>query len=101
MGLVKRGKRMYFFRTMRLGRAGRRCYVGTGIVARLAGETDAYLRERHNTRRDTLRQIDEDLGTLNRTAEQLSTYSELLARAHLLLAGWYLHAKAEWRRRCG
>jgi hypothetical protein len=99
MGLIRRRNRFFYFRTERIGRKGRRYYCGCGVVARLAGETDAHLRERRAYRREMLNQTIQELAAMNVAAESLAKQVELLATARLLLAGWYMRKKSEWEYR--
>ena len=72
-------------------------YVGTGPLAELAAEEDRIQRELEEERRERER---EELGRLEGLAApvlELSEAAEILARAHLVAAG-YRRRKGEYRR---
>ena len=99
MGLVRINNCPYYYRNERAYEGNRRYFVGSGVLARLAGETDALIAERRETRRMLLRQTAVELGSRNNVATKLARRAELLARAKLIVSGWYIHRKCEWRRR--
>jgi len=92
----KRGGR-YYTRSRREGSRVVREYVGTGPLAELAAEEDRIQRELEEERRERER---EELGRLEGLAApvlELSEAAEILARAHLVAAG-YRRRKGEYRR---
>jgi len=92
----KRGGR-YYTRSRREGSRVVREYVGTGPLAELAAEEDRAKRELEEERRERER---EELGRLEGLAApvlELSEAAEILARAHLVAAG-YRRRKGEYRR---
>ena len=99
MALVTRKNRPYYYRTERCGGRTRRYYVGGGMVARFAGESDSLLKQREEARRDGAQRVRQALQALNRTAKLLGKRAELLARATLILEGWRIFKRSEWRRR--
>ena len=99
MGLVRRRQELFYYRTERIGRSGWRYYVGSGLVARMAGETDAYFCERRAARQAMLDRQVADLKALVAKCEELSTRIDILVRVRLLLAGRRFNPrrKNRWR----
>jgi hypothetical protein len=95
----KRGGR-YYTRTKRVG-GGRRVrqYVGCDKIAKLAATADALDRADRRARALALRCDLAEWQAASRPLRDLCEQTDLLVRAALIAAGFYLHARGEWRRR--
>ena len=97
----ERGGR-YYTRSRRSSEDGRvlREYVGTGPFAEIVAEADRAKRELAEAKREREK---EELGRLEALAApvlEISEAAEVLARAHLIAAGYH-RRKGEWRRARG
>lgn len=89
----------YYCRVRRVNGRLKKEYVGTGPGAELAAQVDALhrherlaARERQRSRRIRYHRLEDRLQEFCRRAD-------LLARAVLLVRGFYQHHRSEWRRR--
>ena|SRR5215211_4591537 len=94
----ERGRRLYYTRSRRVGDRVIREYVGTGLLAQLAAETDALRRFRREAEAKVWREEQESLKTLEQELEELCEVAETFSQAALLAAGYHKH-KGEWRRK--
>src|SRR4051794_15463829 len=92
---------LYYTRSRRVNGRVVREYVGTGQVADLAARVDAEARARRTQAVATSAAERARLDALDEQVTTLSNASETLARSSLLVAGYYRHARGEWRRRRG
>jgi hypothetical protein len=86
----------YYTRSRREGGRVVREYVGGGLAGRLASESDHIERERREERALEEKRAREKLEALAAPVLELSEAAEILARAHLIAAGYHRH-KGEWR----
>jgi hypothetical protein len=93
----ERGRR-YYTRSRRVEGRVVREYVGGGALGELAACTDAEERERREAEASRERAEVQRLEELATPVLELCEVAEVLARAHLIAAGWHRH-KGEWRRR--
>src|SRR5918993_4917119 len=97
MTLECRDGRSYYYRSVRDGDKVRKVYVGAGEKARVSHEEDVLLRTGRKAR---LEREGEDLERLEALAApvlEVSKAAEILARAHLVAAGYHKH-KGVYRR---
>jgi hypothetical protein len=97
MSLEKRDGSLYYYRSVRHGDTVRRVYVGSGELARIAHEGDVAERAAEERARREAELERERLEALAAPVEELSEAADILARAHLIAAGYHRH-KGEWRR---
>jgi hypothetical protein len=90
------GGRYYYYRTHWVNGRPVKEYVGGGLAGRLASEADRIDRERREARALEERREREKLEALAAPVLELSEAAEILARAHLIAAGFHRH-KGEWR----
>jgi hypothetical protein len=93
----ERGGGRYYYRTRWVNGRPVKEYVGGGLAGRLASEADRIARERREARALEERREREKLEALAAPVLELSEAAEILARAHLIAAGFHRH-KGEWRR---
>jgi hypothetical protein len=97
VGLEKRNGRDYYYKSRRDGGKVRKVYIGAGGFARLAAqlyETERRQREQVAAYWKEKRERLEREVTFLRELEDMS---EILTRAHLIVAGCHKH-KGEWRK---
>jgi hypothetical protein len=92
----ERGGGRYYYRTHWVNGRPVKEYVGGGLAGRLASESDHIDRERREARALEERREREKLEALAAPVLELSEAAEILARAHLIAAGFHRH-KGEWR----
>jgi hypothetical protein len=95
----ERGGR-YYTRSRREGGRVAREYVGAGPIAELAAEADRIRRELAEEQREREREEMERLKALAAPVLEVSEAAEILARAHLVAAGYH-RRKGEYRRARG
>jgi hypothetical protein len=102
MGWVVRGDKQYYYRSFRRPGGGfRREYIGSGPAADLAAALDAHRRQQRRAQREALWADREAWGEVAAVLDELIVTSDLLMQACLLVAGYHLHQRGEWRRRAG
>ncbi|HEX5273202.1 MAG TPA: hypothetical protein VFW33_22050 [Gemmataceae bacterium] len=99
MAWESRGGRRYYYRSVRVGRAVRRVYAGTGEVGRQAAAEDDRRRQARIAREETRREEAEYWDEVEAQLEEFVQFTEALARAALLAAGYFRHARGHWRRK--
>ncbi len=97
MGWLTRGRKRYFYRSVRTGRAVRRVYAGTGEAAELAALEDTARRAEARAWRDERSR----LAAADAALDRLADVARAFADANCLLGGFRKHARGEWRRRRG
>jgi len=99
MGWYQQGAQRYYYRSLRRGRLVRRVYIGAGPVGELAAAEDRLRRAQRELQSQALRAA---RARLARADAQLNAYIRLtdsLARAALMNAGYFRHARGHWRRK--
>ena len=97
MTLERRDRRLYYYRSVRDGEKVRKVYVGAGEQACISHEGDILRRTEREAQREKQRAELERLDALAAPVKELSEAAEVLARAHLIAAGYHRH-KGEYRR---
>jgi hypothetical protein len=98
MGWEMRGKRSYYYRTIREKKGGwRRSYFGTGPIGRLAAAADALRRAERQDHVAAQRTARSRLKEAIAQTIELHRGCELLASAVLLLSGFHRPARHGWR----
>ena len=97
MAWEERGGGRYYYSTYWVNGRPVKEYVGGGLTGRLASEADRIDRERREARALAEKREREKLEALAAPVLELSEAAEILARAHLIAAGFHRH-KGEWRR---
>jgi len=96
MAWEKRNGSLYYYRSVRDGERVRKEYVGSGPFAELSARSDDVLREQRHLEHLEGR---ESVARVEALAEPLcgvDEVTEVLARAHLVAAG-YRRRNGEWR----
>ncbi len=99
MPWVLRGRKLYYYRTRRVGRQVIRDYFGSGPEAELAAAIDAARRSAKAAQRQATLA---EQARCERADALLSSYcelTELVMKVSLLAAGCHQHARGHWRRR--
>ena len=99
MGYTTVGKKTYYYQTRKVGTELRRIYFRTGGPARIVAECDQTINELRGERLAESRRVKAELGQLRIRGDQLTRDCELLVKAAMIVAGFTLHARSEWRRR--
>ena len=87
----------YYTRSRKVDGRVLREYVGGGIGGQLTAEADRIEREMREAEALKAKREREKLEALAAPVLELSEAAEILARAHLIAAGFHRH-KGEWRR---
>ena len=100
MALERRNGNLYYYRSVRDGKKVRKVYWGSGELARIAHEREIMNRAaRQHEQQESAKEL-ERLEALAAPVLELSEAAEILARAHLIDAG-YRRRKGEYRRARG
>ena len=91
----RRGNR-YYYRSVRDGKRVRKEYVGAGEVTEALARADEAIRRIRELEAAERRAEVERLAQLDAPVAQLCEMVEVLARAELVVAGYYRH-KGQWR----
>ena len=94
-----RRSRRYYTRSRKVKGRVQRQYVGCDSVADLVATADALRRADREAARKVREEDRARLQAALKPLLQLCRASDLLAKATLLLAGYYQHARSTWRRR--
>jgi hypothetical protein len=99
MGWVIRHGRRYYYRSVRMGHTVRRVYAGTGEAGRLAAAEDDRRRQARRDRDRVRREEEARWAEAEGQLDDFNRWTEALARAALMAAGYFRHARGHWRRR--
>lgn len=91
--------RSYYCRSRRVDGRVVREYVGSGEVGESAAALDAIDREQRKQQAKLERQRVQADREADRPLETLERISDVLCRCNLVLAGYHLHNRGEWRKR--
>lgn len=97
MTLERRDGQLYYYRSVRNGNKVRKVYVGAGEKARVSHEEDVLRTTGRKARLEREKEYLERLEALAAPVLEVSEAAEILARAHLVAAGYHKH-KGEYRR---
>lgn len=100
MGWERRGDKLYYYQTERENGRVKKRYVGTGEIAETVAHVDETRRRVREQRRQRGLEELERMEALGDPLLKLEEATDVLARAHLVAAGYHRH-KGEWRRECG
>jgi hypothetical protein len=89
---------LYYTRTLRREGKILRQYVGTGAAAEAAAAEDAARRAAREALAVARRQEKERWQLLEAPLRKLCLLTDLVSHAALVLAGYRLHSRSEWRR---
>jgi crotonobetainyl-CoA:carnitine CoA-transferase CaiB-like acyl-CoA transferase len=95
--LERRNRRLYYYRSIRDGEKVRKVYVGAGEIARISHEGEVLRRTGREAEKEREKEALERLEAMAVPVLELSEAAEILARAHLIAAGYH-RQKGEWRR---
>jgi len=95
MPWLQQGNKRYYYRSVRVNGRPRSVYVGTGKVGEIAAAADQLRR----TRREHLKDEQQQILANAASAAELNGQLEALTRAALIAAGFHQHARCQWRRR--
>src|SRR5262249_53319864 len=97
---TKQGRRVYY-RAKRVNGRVVKSYIGRGSEAEQAALEDANRRQERDARRQVVRAARQEWQDVDRAARTATYRINLLFQAALVAAGYYQHARGEWRRRGG
>ena len=100
MAWEKRGRRRYYFRSVREGTVVRKLYFGCGLRAQQAAAEDAEVKARRAADRAELKRLQALLEEPERLAAELDESVNVLVEVALYGAGLRCR-KGEWRRKRG
>ena len=89
MTLERRDGRPYYYRSVRDGDKVRKVYVGAGEKARVSREEDVLRRTGRKARLEREKEDLEHLEALAAPVLEVSEAADILARAHLVAAGYH------------
>jgi hypothetical protein len=96
--LEVRGSRKYYYRYVKSGGRSRRVYVAANEAAEEALQEDARRRAEREAAARAWRAEQQRHTAATDAADELAGAARDLAHAALLLAGFRLHHRSEWRR---
>jgi hypothetical protein len=99
MAWVSRHEKRYYYRSVRVGHTVRRIYAGTGEAGQQAAAEDARRRAARFAREEALREEAEQWDEAEIQLGEFVRLTEILARAALMAAGYFRHARGQWRKR--
>lgn len=99
MPWLTRGDKRYYYRSVWTPRGPRNVYMGTGSGAAAVAEADTLRRLERQRERKERGAIQAKIEQTLISVVELNENLELLTRAALVAAGFYNHARSEWRRR--
>ena len=97
MTLERKNGNLYYYRSVREGEKVHKVYVGAGEIARVFHEGDVLRRAGRKVQREREKGELERLEALASPVLKLSEAADILARAHLIAAGYH-RRKGEYRR---
>lgn len=92
-----RGRRKYFYQSVRHGQRVDSVYLGSGYVGQLA----ASMAGAHRARRDEERSMQQSTILADQLLQAFLATTDGLLTGVLLSRGYYRHDRGEWRRRRG
>jgi len=92
-------ERKFYHRFRKVGGKVEHTYVGTGPLARLAAECDLHQRQQRQLYRQERDRWIAALKQERMDQQNLDLHVEMLLRAELLFAGFYLWHRCKWRKR--
>src|SRR5262245_8362028 len=95
----QRREKRYYYHNKRVGSRVVRRYIGTGVIAELAAATADLRRLERTIEARECRAEQERFAAAEAPLLELCDLSERLARAALLIAGFYRHDRGAWRLR--
>jgi hypothetical protein len=90
---------LYYTRSRKVNGQVVREYVGGGLLGQLAARMDAEERRKRQQEAAAWKEGREQIEALTAPVEELCEGVEILARAALLVSGYYRHNRGEWRKR--
>jgi hypothetical protein len=90
---------LYYTRSRKVNGQLVREYVGGGLLGQLAARMDAEERRERQQEAAAWKEGREQIEALTAPVEELCEGVEILARAALLVSGYYRHNRGEWRKR--
>ena len=91
----QKGNKRVYYRSVRVDGRPRTIYVGPGMI----GETAAAAVQLRRVQREQLREKQQQIIAHSSSVVDLNGQLESLTRAALVAAGFYQHARWQWRRR--
>jgi hypothetical protein len=90
---------LYYTRSRKVNGQLVREYVGGDLLGQLAARMDAEERRKRQQEAAAWKEGREQIEALTAPVEELCEGVEILARAALLVSGYYRHNRGEWRKR--
>jgi hypothetical protein len=97
MGWEKRGKRTYYYRSVREGSRVKKHYYGTGVLGHLAASAAASRRSEAHAVKETEREQRRRLDAVQDLTREFIKACTLLTTAAMLAAGFHRPTRKEWR----
>jgi hypothetical protein len=89
---------LYYTRSKKVKGRVVREYVGAGQIGVLAAELDSIERDRREWEAEEWQAVRADLDEIAATLADLNERCDFLTRAALIVAGYRLHKRGEWRK---
>ena len=99
MGWRIRGKKRYYYQMVRSGRRVGYRYLGAGPSALLAAEEVARRKSERVRQEAEVQALRELACSVSGLTGKLATELNLLVNGLMLVDGWHLHHRSEWRKR--
>src|SRR6516165_8249637 len=99
MAWVQRGRKRYFYRTVRRGRRTKLVYLGSGAAAEEAAADIERRRAERQAQAAALRADALRHAAATAPLDELCALSDLVMRATLIGRGFHQHCQGQWRRR--
>jgi hypothetical protein len=98
MAWETRGKRKYYYRSVRDNDRVRKVYYGTGYMGNLAASADSLRRAEWEADENEIRTLRNQMHAVLSLARELSRMTDLLVAATLLAAGFHRPYRGGWRK---
>ena len=101
MGWERRRNGTYYYRARKVGGRVLKEYVGAGPLSELVAAQDTQARAERRATNEARRAERARLTAVDDAVDASHAASDTLVRASLVMAGYHLHNRGEWRRRHG
>jgi hypothetical protein len=91
--------RLYYYRSRREGQRSVKIYVGPGVVGEEAAKRAAEARRQREQRKQEWSRTWVKIEQSRQPLDEFCRTIGMVVKAVLIVSGFYLHARSEWRRR--
>jgi hypothetical protein len=98
MAWERRGKKQFYYRSIRSGGKTKKVYCGSGALGRAAAELDERRREENQGLVAVHQATRMQVKGVEGQSRHLTARCQLLAEAVLLVSGFHRHKRMAWRR---